>query len=78
MLVFYPALMLVLESSYVIDSRMRLFATGRMTAQEVQLMVTEKIEAGIEAVSTISLGGSALQVIESYRERVTANARRLG
>lgn len=40
-------------------------------------MISEKIEAGSEAFTSLLFGGSALDVINRYRELVAANHGRL-
>ena len=54
-----------------------LVAAGRCTPSETQLMVTEKVLAMAEAAATVAVGGSAREVVASYREKMQANAGRL-
>jgi hypothetical protein len=75
---WYPALMLAVECSNVVDMRLRRIATGRVDpSAETRLMVSEKIDAAIEAGSMMFSGGSATDVIAFYRKQVAANVRRL-
>ena len=69
--------MLSLEAQTVIEMRLTQVALGRITADELQLMVTEKVAALFEATRTIGTGGSAETVVDSYRKHVQANATRL-
>jgi hypothetical protein len=52
-------------------------ALGQGTPAEVQLMVTEKMIAFMDATTTVAAGGSAHKVVNDYRRHVQANARRL-
>ena len=70
--------LLGLEAQSVVGMRLSQIALGRGTAEETQLMVTEKVSAFVEAATTVATGGSAHTVIEDYRNHVRANARRLG
>ena len=75
---FFGATMLALEAQSVINLRLFKLAAGGSDAQkESLLMVSEKIRAALEAGGTFVAGGSALTVIERYREHVSDNARRL-
>ena len=70
--------MLALESSDVIGLRMvRMASGGDIAAKELQLMIAEKLDAGLEANATLLRGGTADAVVHRYREHVTDNARRL-
>ena len=71
------ATLLAMESQNVIWNRLSHIATGRGTAEENLLMVTEKIEALAEAAVTLAAGGSPHSVVQSYRKTVHANAERL-
>ena len=74
----YPALMLAVESNNVIEIRLRKIAGGGVNAaEETRLMVTEKIDAAIEAASMLMSGRNSAEVINFYREHVAANAVRL-
>ena len=75
---WYPALMLAIESNNVIDIRLRSIATGQVNAsEETRLMVSEKIEAAVEAGSMMMNGRRPAEVIDFYRMHVAANAARL-
>jgi hypothetical protein len=66
-----------LEAQSVIGMRLAQIAKGQGTPAEAQLMVTEKMLAFMDAATTVATGGSAHTVVEGYRRRVQANARRL-
>ena len=75
---FYPALMLAVESQNVIDMRLWRMATGGVHAgEETRLMVTEKVNAAVEASAMLMGGTSTGEVIDFYRKQVAANATRL-
>ena len=75
---WYPALMLAVESNNVIDIRLRSIATGQVNAkEETRLMVSEKIDAALEAGSMLVNGRRPAEVIDLYRKHVAANAARL-
>lgn len=75
---FYPAMMLAVESNNVIDIRLRKIATGGVDAMaETQLMVSEKVDAALEAGSMLMRGDSSAQIIAFYRNHVAANVQRL-
>jgi len=75
---WYPALMLAVESNNVIDIRLRSIATGKVNAkEETRLMVSEKIDAALEAGSMLVNGRKLADVIDFYRKHVAANAARL-
>ena len=77
------SLRLAAESQAVISLRMAQFAMGGSSAEEVQLMVTEKLQAA--AVVQAKLVSAALEgspqgparAIAHYRRKVRANHRRL-
>jgi len=75
---FHAATMLALESNRVIGLRLAKIARGGSAGfEEAQLMVSEKIRAGIEAAETLVTGGTPSAVISRYQEHVTANTGRL-
>jgi hypothetical protein len=76
-MVWHSALMLMIEAGGVINSRLMDCAMGRLTPQESQLMLTEKLGAAFEASSILFSGGDASKVIDNYRRHVAANALRL-
>ncbi len=57
---------------------MKIAFGGGEAFSEVHLMMTEKISAAVEALSSMMFGGTPMSVIERYREHVAANACRLG
>ena len=66
------------ESNNVIDIRLRSIATGKVNAkEETRLMVSEKIDAALEAGSMLANGRKPADVIDFYRKHVAANAARL-
>jgi len=69
--------LLGLEAQSVVGMRLSQIATGQSTPAEAQLMVSEKLVAFVDAATTIAAGGSAHLVVQSYRQRVQANAERL-
>jgi aromatic ring-opening dioxygenase catalytic subunit (LigB family) len=69
--------LLGLEAQGVIGLRLAQIALGQGSPAEAQLMMTEKILALMDAVTIVATGGSAHAVVEDYRRRVQANARRL-
>jgi hypothetical protein len=66
-----------LEAQSVVSMRLTQIATGQSTPAEAQLMMSEKLLAFIDAATTVAAGGSAQLVVDSYRQRVQANAERL-
>ena len=75
---WYPALMLAVESNNVIDIRLRSIATGKVNAEtETRLMVSEKVDAALEASAMLMNGSRPAEVIDFYRKHVAANAARL-
>jgi hypothetical protein len=74
----YEATMLALEANAVIGLRLLKIAHGGVdAAQEVNLMVQEKVDAAAEAMTTLLGGGSVEAVLAGYRRRVAVNAQRL-
>ena len=75
---FYSATMLAFESCGVVGLRMAKLMTGsRECEAEIQLMVSEKIEAMFEAAASLVAGGTPASVVDRYRQHVAANAERL-
>jgi len=71
-------MLLAVEASEVITLRMLKMGLGGVDAfTEAQLMVNEKISAGLEAATGLMSGGTPLATVERYREQVAANASRL-
>jgi hypothetical protein len=74
----YEATMLALEANAVIGLRLLKIAHGGVdAAQEVNLMVQEKVDAAAEAMTTLLGGGGLETVLAAYRRRVAFNAERL-
>lgn len=72
------ASMLVFESCEVMSLRLAKLAVGDLAADdEARLMVSEKVDAMLEAGASLMAGASPAVVISRYREYVSANARRL-
>ena len=75
---FLALFQLAIESNAVVSLRTIKFMLGGPDAMvESQLMVNEKIEAAIEAATSLYAGATAGMVIERYRQHVAANAERL-
>ena len=64
---WYPALMLAVECTNVIDIRLR----------SIALMLSEKLDAAFEAGSMLVGGKRTADVIDFYRKHVAANVARL-
>lgn len=70
--------MLAFEAQGVIAQRLTMFALGGPKVQgEMQRMVSEKMFAAGEAAMQIATGASHGKVVQGYRRKVQANARRL-
>ena len=70
--------MLAIESQNVIALRTFKMLSGDPDAlNEAHLMVSEKIDAAIEAGFSVMQGSSTDSIIDRYREHVADNARRL-
>ena len=75
---WFSLMLLAVEASEVITLRMLKMGLGGVDAfTEAQLMVNEKISAGLEAATGLMSGGTPLATVERYREQVAANASRL-
>jgi hypothetical protein len=75
---FFSSFMLAIEAQRVIELRLvRLAWGGREGRAEMQSMMTEKVHAAGEAMTTLMFGGSPETVIARYREHVAFNAKRL-
>ena len=75
---FFSSMMLAIEAQRVIELRLvRLAWGGSEGLAEAQSMVTEKMHAAGEAMTTLMLGGSPETVIARYREHVGCNTKRL-
>ncbi len=76
-MLWHSSIMLTIEATAVINSRLMNCAMGRLTAEESQLMITEKMCAALEASTILCCGGDPSRVIDNYRKLVAANALRL-
>jgi hypothetical protein len=76
---FNSLMMLAVEANGVVALRMmKLMLGGRKARREAELMVREKIHAGIEATANLMAGASGDEIVHRYRQHVAANAKRLG
>ena len=70
--------LLALESNCVVALRlMRLTCGGNLALNEANLMLSEKVDACVEAGSTLMCGGTMVAVVARYRQYVAANSKRL-
>ena len=70
--------MLAAEAQRVINLRLAAIAAGGPAAElETRLMVTEKMNAALEAAGMLARGASARSIIFFYRAHVQVNVRRL-
>jgi len=75
---FHSLTMLAIDANRVIGLRlMKLMLGGRGARREAQLMVSEKIDAAVEASASLMAGASGDEIVHRYRRRVAANAKRL-
>ncbi|TXM98483.1 MULTISPECIES: hypothetical protein [unclassified Methylobacterium] len=75
---FLSSFLLAIEAQRVIELRLvRLAWGGAEGLAEAQSMVTEKMQAAGEAMTTLMMGGSPETVIARYREHVAFNTKRL-
>jgi hypothetical protein len=75
---WYASAMLAVEASEVVRLRLEKFAHRDDDCErEAMLMVTEKIFAAIEASASWLSGAAPGAIVDRYRERVAANAKRL-
>jgi 2-iminoacetate synthase ThiH len=56
---------------------MKIMSGGRGSRDETNLMVTEKVQALLEASASLLAGATASSIVDRYREHVAANAKRL-
>ena len=54
-----------------------LMTGSRECGAEMQLMMSEKIDAMFEAAASLVAGGTPASVVDRYRQHVAANAERL-
>ncbi|TDR93711.1 hypothetical protein [Enterovirga rhinocerotis] len=70
--------LLATESQHVVCLRLIKLGSGGFEAQEEAcLMVSEKVEAGIQTGLAVMMGGSPDRIVSTYRSRVQANVARL-
>jgi hypothetical protein len=75
---WFTGAMLALEACEVIRLRLAKIANSDSDAdREACLMVSEKVDAILEAGASLMAGASAASIVERYREQVAANAKRL-
>ena len=75
---FTSLMMLAAEANGVVALRMmKLMRGGKSARREAELMVSEKIDAALEATASLMVGASGDKVVHRYRKRVAANAKRL-
>jgi len=75
---WFVVTLLALESSEVIGLRVAKLSGGGVDAQhEAHLMVSEKIDAVVDAGVRLLCGATASTVINRFREHVAANVERL-
>jgi hypothetical protein len=76
---FNSLMMLAAEANHVVGLRvMKMMRGGRGARHEAELMISEKIDAAIEAGAGLMTGASGDEIVRRYRRRVAANAKRLG
>ncbi len=70
--------LLAWESQEVVSLRMAKLASGGPGAfQETHLMISEKVMAFGEAALSVAIGRSPDSIVSAYRDKVSANLRRL-
>jgi hypothetical protein len=70
--------MLAVEAGEVMALRLAKLAAGDADAErEARLMVSEKLDAALEAGASLLAGATPSDIIGRYREHVADNARRL-
>ena len=75
---WYAGAMLAVEASEVVRLRCEKLSHGDEAAgNEAALMVSEKIAAAFEAMTSLLAGATPATIIQRYREHVAANAKRL-
>lgn len=73
-----PFIRLAIEANEVIGLRMmKIISGGPDALTEIQLMITEKINASAEAGASLIFGHSPTAVVARVREQVANNQRRL-
>jgi hypothetical protein len=75
---FNSLMMLAAEANNVVALRMmKLMRGGNGARSEGERMVREKIDAALEAATSLVAGASGERIVRRYRKRVAANAKRL-
>jgi hypothetical protein len=75
---FTSLMMLAAEANGVVALRMmKLMRGGNGARSEAERMVREKIDAALEATTSLTAGASGERIVHRYRKRVAANAKRL-
>ena len=75
---FTSLMMLAAEANGVVGLRMmKLMQGGNGARSEAERMVREKIDAAVEATTSLMAGASGEKIVHRYRKRVAANAKRL-
>ena len=78
-MMFIPLMLLAAESSEVIALRtIKLMFEGEDAGKEVNLMIGEKFDAALQTTADLFSGVTGSEIIEGYRQKVAANADRLG
>ena len=73
-----PFIWLAIEANEVIALRMaKIISGGPDAITEIQLMITEKIDAVAEAGTSLIFGQNPTAIVARYREHVAGNQRRL-
>jgi hypothetical protein len=76
--VLVPFIWLAIEANEVIALRMaKIISGGPEAVTEIQLMLTEKIDAAAEAGTNLIFGQSPTAIVARFREHVASNQRRL-
>jgi hypothetical protein len=76
---FASLMMLAVEANGVVALRvMKLMRGGRSARREAKLMVSERMDAAFEAAARLMVGASGDELVQRYRKRAAANAKRLG
>ncbi|SIO66951.1 hypothetical protein SAMN05443247_11565 [Bradyrhizobium erythrophlei] len=71
-------MMLAAEANGVVALRMmKLMRGGNGARSEAERMVREKVDAALEATTSLMAGASGERIVHRYRKRVAANAKRL-
>lgn len=74
---FCETMMMSVEASRVISLRMAMMLQGDASLNEMQLMVSEKVEAFSRAATDMACGISYSAVCNNFRTAIAANETRL-